>query len=61
MFLCRRHAVGMDDHCGLLGHTQCYSCRKLEAKNEKAAADPKADGDHYRPGRFANDSAGVST
>jgi hypothetical protein len=44
MFLCRRSAIGMDDHCGLLGHTQCYSCRKLEEKNQKPAADPKADG-----------------
>jgi hypothetical protein len=38
-FLCRRYAVRMDDHCGLLGLTQCYACEKLEVRVAERIAD----------------------
>ena len=29
-FYCRRYSIKMGDHCGLLGHTQCHSCKVLD-------------------------------
>jgi hypothetical protein len=47
-FLCRRYAVRMDDHCGLLGLTQCYACEKLEALDKLLPKGPA--GDHGQVG-----------